>query len=47
LAGSPCRPAPSAAVATADALAKLAGLRDRGVLTDAEFPEQKHRLLGE
>jgi hypothetical protein len=39
--------APSAAVATADALAKLADLRDRGVLTHGEFHERRHRLLGE
>jgi putative oligomerization/nucleic acid binding protein len=29
----------------ADELAKLAALRDRGVLTDAEFEAQKARLL--
>jgi hypothetical protein len=34
---------PAAAV---DALAKLADLRDRGVLTDAEFETQKAKLLG-
>jgi hypothetical protein len=34
---------PAAAV---DALAKLADLRDRGVLTDAEFEAQKAKLLG-
>ena len=28
-------------------LAKLADLRLHGVLTDAEFQEQKHRLLGD
>ena len=32
---------------TADAIAKLADLRDRGVLTDAEFENQKRRILGE
>jgi hypothetical protein len=37
----------SAAAATADALAKLADLRDRGALTDAEFQEQKRKLLDE
>ena len=31
---------------TADGLAKLADLHDRGVLTDEEFAEQKARLLG-
>ena len=30
---------------TADELAKLAGLRDKGVLTEAEFQAQKGRLL--
>lgn len=29
-----------------DRLSKLAGLHDRGVLTDAEFEAQKHKLLG-
>ncbi len=31
---------------TAEEVAKLAELRDRGVLTDAEFNTQKARLLG-
>jgi hypothetical protein len=35
--------APSAA----DQLTKLADLRDRGVLSDAEFEQQKQKLLGE
>jgi hypothetical protein len=30
----------------AEQLEKLADLRDRGVLTDAEFEDQKQRLLG-
>lgn len=30
---------------TADELSKLAALRDQGVLTDAEFTQQKSRLL--
>jgi uncharacterized membrane protein YdbT with pleckstrin-like domain len=30
----------------ADELAKLADLRDRGVLTDAEFEDRKRKLLG-
>jgi hypothetical protein len=38
-------PAPDPA-ATADALEKLADLRDRGALTDAEFKAQKDKLLG-
>ena len=29
-----------------DRLSKLADLHDRGVLTDAEFEAQKHKLLG-
>jgi hypothetical protein len=29
-----------------DELAKLAGLRDQGVLTDAEFDAQKAKILG-
>jgi hypothetical protein len=33
--------------ATADALTKLADLRDRGVLSDEEFQAQKKKLLGE
>jgi hypothetical protein len=37
-------PSPSANVA--DELTRLADLRDRGVLTDEEFAEQKSRLLG-
>ncbi len=32
--------------ATADALTKLADLRDRGALTDDEFQAQKDKLLG-
>lgn len=31
---------------TADELVKLADLKDRGVITDAEFQQQKARLLG-
>ena len=34
------------AEAIADALTKLAALRDRGLLTDAEFQAQKTKLLG-
>ena len=46
---APTRPAgPAADVsATADALTKLADLRDRGVLSDEEFQAQKRKLLGE
>lgn len=38
-------PAPS--VSLADELAKLAGLRDQGILSPAEFEQQKARLLGQ
>ena len=38
-------PAP-AAVSFADELAKLAALRDQGILNDAEFNAQKARILG-
>jgi hypothetical protein len=38
----PAQPGPSS---VADELAKLADLRDKGVLTDAEFAAQKARLL--
>ena len=31
---------------TADQLAKLADLRDRGVITDAEFESEKAKILG-
>ena len=30
---------------SADELTKLAGLRDQGVITDAEFQQQKAKLL--
>jgi hypothetical protein len=33
--------------ATADALTKLADLRDRGVLNDEEFQAQKKKLLAD
>jgi hypothetical protein len=49
--GQPVQPAsaagPASAAATADALTKLADLRDRGVLSKEEFEAQKKRLLGE
>ena len=35
-----------AGFSVADELGKLAALRDRGVLTEAEFTQQKRRLLG-
>ncbi|MFJ1803685.1 SHOCT domain-containing protein [Streptomyces sp. NPDC088180] len=34
------------AAALADELAELAGLRDQGILTPAEFEQRKARLLG-
>ena len=36
----------STSTSGADELVKLAGLRDQGVLTDAEFAAQKAKLLG-
>lgn len=36
----------SGSTGTADELAKLADLKERGMLTDAEFAAQKARLLG-
>ena len=33
-------------VSSADEIAKLAQLKDQGVLTDAEFAAQKAKLLG-
>lgn len=39
-------PASRGPVDIAEQLEKLADLRDRGVLTDAEFEDQKQRLLG-
>jgi hypothetical protein len=34
-------------VNAADEIAKLADLRDRGVLSDTEFENQKRRILGD
>jgi hypothetical protein len=46
--GQPVQPTAAAgAAATADALTKLADLRDRKLLTEEEFETQKKRLLGE
>jgi hypothetical protein len=36
----------AAGTSTADDLAKLADLKDKGVLTDAEFQAQKAKILG-
>ena len=46
-AAAPAPGAPGApAAGSADELARLAQLRDQGVLTDAEFQQQKAKLLG-
>lgn len=39
--------APGSRVSVADELERLEALRDRGTLTDAEFEEQKRRILGD
>ncbi|MGZ8612890.1 MAG: SHOCT domain-containing protein, partial [Actinomycetota bacterium] len=39
-------PSPSAPSVTTE-LERLSGLRERGVLTEAEFQEQKKRILGQ
>ena len=44
--GPPAVPAQPGATSVADELTKLATLRDKGVLTDAEFAAQKAKLLG-
>ncbi len=36
---------PSLTISVADELEKLAGLRDRGIITDEEFSAQKAKLL--
>jgi hypothetical protein len=41
----PERPSPAPGISVADELRKLADLRAQGVLTEAEFTEQKRRLL--
>ena len=45
-AAAPAAPAPAAAASTSEELARLADLRDRGVLSEAEFQAQKAKLLG-
>jgi len=45
VAGQPVYSGRQGAPSTADELAKLAALRDRGVLTEAEFEGQKQKLL--
>jgi hypothetical protein len=44
--GAPAAPAPAASSQVAD-LEKLADLKTRGLLTDAEFASEKRKLLGE
>lgn len=44
---TPQRAAPVPSGSLADELAKLAGLRDQGILSPAEFEQQKARLLGQ
>ena len=44
---APPAPAPPGPADVADQLTKLADLRDRGILNDAQFEQQKSRLLGE
>lgn len=43
--GAPAQAQPGAPASVADELAKLAAMRDQGILTDAEFQAQKARLL--
>lgn len=45
-AASPPEPTTRPVSSVAEELSKLAGLRDRGILTEAEFEVQKARLLG-
>lgn len=45
--GSAPTPGSTPTVDIADELTKLASLRDRGILTDAELEQQKQRILGE
>jgi hypothetical protein len=42
----PGQPAPAAPVDPIEQLSKLSDLKDKGVLTDAEFAEQKKKILG-
>ena len=37
---------PSSSLLAADEIAKLADLRDKGILTEAEFQQKKKQLLG-
>ncbi|MGW2620333.1 DUF4429 domain-containing protein [Streptomyces sp. NPDC001500] len=42
----PAHAAPASSTSVADELTKLAALRDQGILSPAEFEQQKARLLG-
>lgn len=44
---TPQQAAPASSGSLADELAKLAGLRDQGILSPAEFEQQKARLLSQ
>ena len=43
---TPGGPAPAPTASIADEITKLAALRDQGAITDAEYQQQKQRLLG-
>jgi hypothetical protein len=43
---APAAATASAPISVADELAKLAALRQQGIITDADFQQQKQRLLG-
>lgn len=47
IAGRATSPGTAPTVDTADELTKLASLRDRGILTEVEFEQQKQQILGE
>jgi hypothetical protein len=42
---APARPAGGMSAATMDQLKQLGELKDQGILTDAEFDQQKQKLL--
>jgi hypothetical protein len=46
MAMSPAAPAAQSPVSVADEIEKLAGIRDKGLLTEDEFQAQKAKLLG-
>lgn len=45
IAGNPAAPVTSPAVSVADEIAKLGDLKERGLLTDEEFVQQKAAIL--